>query len=313
VDVNEPFVTVRDTGLRGNQAPNEQVFPFRQWSSAFIGANLGNSTYSGLVVSGKLRMASLLTMNSSYTWSHSIDNVSSFFGSTTDISSPSDSRNLRVERGNSANDQRHRFVNAFVLDLPVGKGRKFLGSAHGVVEQVLGGWSISAITNLTTGVPFTIYGSTTQDFSGFNQLVDRPDVVGSGKLAIDRGNPDSFFDPAYFGKITGASCPGFTTNKVSSGCAPTGRVGTSPRNAYYGPGLISLDTTVGKTFPIHEKVKLQFRADFVNLLNHTNFALTSGNRTMSSGQFGQLSSSSLFNGGDTGGPRVIQITVRLQF
>jgi hypothetical protein len=60
-------------------------------------------------------------------------------------------------------------------------------------------------------------------------------------------------------------------------------------------------------------VKLQFRADFVNLLNHTNFALTSGNRTMSNGQFGQLSSSSLFNGGDTGGPRVIQMTLRLQF
>jgi hypothetical protein len=51
----------------------------------------------------------------------------------------------------------------------------------------------------------------------------------------------------------------------------------------------------------------------INILNHTNFALTSGNRTMSSGSFGQLSSSSLFNNGDTGGPRVIQLTLRLQF
>jgi hypothetical protein len=232
VDVNQPFVTVRDTGLRGNQAPNEQVFPFPQWSNAFIGANLGNSTYSGLVVSGKLRLAGMLTMNGSYTWSHSIDNVSSFFGATTDLSSPADSRNLTVERGNGGNDQRQRFINAFVLDLPVGKGRKFLGGAHGVVEQVLGGCSISAITNLSTGVPFTVYASTTQDFSGFNQLVDRPDVVGSGTLVINRGNPDNFFDPAYFGKVMGASCPGSSTNKVSSGCAPAGRVGTSPRNAY---------------------------------------------------------------------------------
>jgi hypothetical protein len=134
---------------------------------------------------------------------------------------------------------------------------------------------------------------------------------------INRGNPDNFFDPTYFGKVTGAKCPGSTVNNVSSGCAPTGRVGNSPRNAYYGPGLISLDTTVGKNFPIHihneKEALLQFRTDFVNLLNHTNFALTSGNRTMSSGSFGQLSSSSLFNNGDTGGPRFIQMTLRLQF
>jgi hypothetical protein len=71
--------------------------------------------------------------------------------------------------------------------------------------------------------------------------------------------------------------------------------------------------TAGKVFPITERVKLQFQSDFINLLNHTNFALTSGNRTMNSGSFGQLSSSSLFNNGDTGGPRVIQLTMRLQF
>ena len=147
--------------------------------------------------------------------------------------------------------------------------------------------------------------------------MDRPDIVGSGQLVINRGTPDNFFDPAYFGKVTGANCPGSTTNKVSSGCSPTGRVGNSPRNAYYGPGLISLDTTVGKSFPIHIKAEkeaqLQFKADFVNLLNHTNFALTTGNRTMSSGSFGQLSQTSQYNGGDTGGPRFIQMTLRLQF
>jgi len=137
--------------------------------------------------------------------------------------------------------------------------------------------------------------------------------VGSGPLILNRGAPDSFFDPAYFGKVGTSFCPGSTVNRVTSGCAPAGRVGTSPRNAYYGPGLVSFDMTAGKVFPITERVKLQFQSDFINLLNHTNFALTSGNRTMNSGSFGQLSSSSLFNGGDTGGPRVIQLTLRLQF
>jgi hypothetical protein len=315
VDANEPYVIVRDAGFRGTQSPNEQVFPFKQWAGAAVAKDIGNSTFHGLVISGKLRMTDSLTMNSSYTWSHAIDNSSSFFGSTNDFSSPSDSRNITAERGNGGNDQRHRFVNSFVLDVPVGKGRKFLSNANGLVNQILGGWSISGITNLTTGVPFTVYASTSVDFSGFNSLSDRPDLLTNAPLVINRGNPDGFFDPAYFGKIGSNVCPGSSTtaNKVTSGCAPTGRVGTSPRNAYYGPGLINVDSSFGKTFPITERFKLEYRADFLNLLNHTNFNVTSGNRTMNSGSFGQLSQTSQFNGGDTGGPRVIQMTLKLKF
>src|SRR6185503_15532135 len=290
---------------RGSQAPNEQIFPFPQWSSAPVASFLGNSTFHGLVVSGKIRLNTLLTMNSSYTWGHGIDNSSSLFGSENDLSQPNDGRNLRAERGASANDQRHRFINAFTLQAPVGRGKMFLTDAHGVVEHILGGWTLSGITNLASGNPFTVYAGQTVDYSGFNSLLDRPDIAGSSALAIHRGNPDNFFDPAFFGKVNGAFCPGSTVNRVSAGCAPVGRVGSSPRNGYYGPGLISVDMAVAKTFPIHERLKLEFQADFFNLLNHANFAVTSGSRSMNSGQFGLLSSSSRFNGGDTGGPRVI--------
>ena len=299
--------------MRGSQAPNEQVFPFPQWSSAPVATFAGNSAYHALVASGKIRINSVLTMNSSYTWSHGIDNSSSLFGSENDFGQPDDGRNLRAERGASANDQRHRFINAFAFEAPVGRGKAFLTDAHGLVEQVLGGWTLSGITNLATGNPFTVYAGNTIDYSGFNSLLDRPDIAGGSPLAINRGNPDNFFDPAFFGKISGAFCPGSTVNKASAGCAPVGRVGSSPRNGYYGPGLISFDMTAGKTFPIRERLKIEYRADFFNLLNHTNFGVTSGNRSMNSGQFGQLSSSSRFNGGDTGGARVIQMTARLRF
>jgi len=147
-------------------------------------------------------------MNSSYTWSHGIDNSGSFFGSTNDLFTPVDARNMLAERGNGGNDQRHRFLNAFVLDVPVGKGHAFLGNAPGIEQQVVGGWSVSSITNLTTGLPFTVYANTAVDFSGFNSLVDRPDVVTAGQLTINRGNPDGFFDPAYFGKVGTNFCPG---------------------------------------------------------------------------------------------------------
>jgi hypothetical protein len=312
VDANEPNVIVRDPGLRGTQAPNEQFFPFPQWGGSSVGANIGNSNFHGLVISGKMQLTSILTMNSSYTWSHGIDDSSSFFGAT-NSNPPDDSRNLRAERGNSDNDQRHRFLNAFVLDVPVGKGRKYLANAPGIVNQILGGWTVSGITNLTTGVPFTIFANTSVDFSGFNSTLDRPDLVTPGPLVIDRGNPDNFFDPAYFGKVGTNFCPGSTVNRVSSGCAPAGRVGTSPRNAYYGPGLINVDSAVGKTFSITERFKLEYRADFLNLLNHTNFNVTSANRSMNNGAFGQLTQTSQFNGGDTGGARVIQMTLKLRF
>jgi hypothetical protein len=312
VDANEPNVIVRDPGLRGTQAPNEQVYPFPQWGGTSVAADVGNSTYHGLVIAGKTQLTNILTMNSSYTWSHGIDDSSSFFGAT-NSNPPDDSHNIRAERGNSDNDQRHRFLNAFVLDVPVGKGRAYLGNAHGIVDQILGGWTLSAITNLTTGVPFTVFSNTNVDFSGFNSTYDRPDVVAPGPLTIDRGNPDNFFDPAYFGKVGTNFCPGSTVNRVTTGCAPAGRVGTSPRNAYYGPGLINVDMAVGKTFGITERFKLEYRADFLNTLNHTNFNVTSNNRSMSSGAFGQLSQTSQFNGGDTGSARVIQMTLKLRF
>jgi hypothetical protein len=65
--------------------------------------------------------------------------------------------------------------------------------------------------------------------------------------------------------------------------------------------------------PIRERFKLEYRADFFNLLNHTNFGLLARNRSVNNGAFGTLSSTSTFNGGDTGWPRVNQMTLRLRF
>lgn len=299
VDLNEPRVVVRDPSKSGPTAPNEQFFPFPQWGTlrGSVGYQLGNSIYNGLVLTHKVRMSGF-TMQTSYTWSHSLDNSSAFFGSNDDFGYPLTRTRLDLERSNSANDQRHRFVNFLVYDLP------FFRSSHGIVRQVASGWSVSGITNIATGNPFTVFSNTATDLSGYNQLADRPDIVGTGALSLDRGNPDNFFDPAYFGK---------TATACRSGCAPAGRPGTSARNGFYGPGLVAFDMTASKSFPIRERLRLEYRADFFNLFNHTNFALVAGNRSMSSGQFGQLSSSSTFNGGNTGGPRVIQMTLRLQF
>ncbi len=146
--------------------------------------------------------------------------------------------------------------------------------------------------------------NSSNDFSGFNQLNDRPDVVGTGPLHQDNRNADAAFDKTYF-----------------SAHPPTGRVGTSGRNQYYGPGLTNYNFAVSKNFPLRtEKVHLQFRADFFNLFNHTNFSNPVASQ--SSGNFGKITST-VGSGTATavgttagvvgGGPRVIQGALRIEF
>ncbi|HEX4164341.1 MAG TPA: TonB-dependent receptor [Bryobacteraceae bacterium] len=295
LDANQPYVTVNNPAVRGSQAPNEQFFPYPTWASSQVAQFIGNSTYNGLVVSGKWQIGDRLSMAGSYTWSHGIDDTSSFFGNTLGTGLPANSRDLALDRGNSANDQRHRFFHTFVYQLPIGKGQRFFAGIPAWANEVIGGWSVTGITNLATGQPFTILANPSIDYSGFNQFVDRPNIAGAGTLTLNTGNPDDFFNRKYFGT------------------APTGTVGNLARNAYYGPGLIDFDTTLSKRFAIKERAAFELRGDFFNVLNHTNFALTSSNRTESSGQFGLLSAVSTFNGGSTGGPRVIQITGRFTF
>jgi hypothetical protein len=90
-------------------------------------------------------------------------------------------------------------------------------------------------------------------------------------------------------------------------------VGNTPRNAFYGPGLVDFDTSLAKNFRITERIGFAFRADLFNVMNHTNFALVTGNRIESNGTFGQIGATAGLAGGNNGGPRVIQLTARITF
>lgn len=309
VNPNQPSVVINNPGYRGSQAPNQQFYPFPQYgTSSRIAVFDGNSNYNGLVTTLKLH-SRMIDMVTAYTWSHSIDNDSTFAADTYDAGTPDNRYQMNLERADSANDQRQRFLNYFVFSVPVGTGRRYLSSAHGVVQQLLGGWQISAITNLTSGQPFTVWANRSVDFSGFGTLADRPDIQVDAPLVMNYSNPDAIFSPAYFGKIGNGSniCPGYTAASgvtSANGCAPAGRVGTSPRNGYRLPGAINLDTSIGKRFPLYgERVGLTFRADCFNFLNHTNF--TTIVTTMSSTQFGQATAAAP--------ARVLQLTLRLDF
>jgi hypothetical protein len=313
VNANEPDVVIRDPGFRAVQRPNEQFFPYPRWSSVSLGTFQSNSVYHGMVAAWKMRWQGLLNLGGSYTLGHGIDNNSSFFGSDDDDGSPNTRKRLDLERSNSANDQRHRFISYYVLELPFGRGRRFLGGSNRVFDSIAGGWQLSGIVNMFSGQPFTVFANTSRDFSGFNNFNDRPDITGRGPLTLNRGDSDNFFDPAYFGKVGTEICPGYSTasgNRVTTGCAPPGRVGASPRNGFYGPGLISFDLSASKKFQIAERLVLRYQADFFNVANHTNFGVRVGNRSMNSGEFGKLTTTSEHI---YGGPRIIQMTLRIEF
>ena len=302
VDQNQPRVIVRDSSLRGNQSPNEQVFPYPFFASVSTGVDNGNSNYNGMVFTTKYQTRRGIFIQGSYTFGKSIDYASAFFGSTGERAGVADVNNMKAERGPSSFDLRHRSVITYVIDLPVGPGHRLFGWNSGVSKQVFGGWQISGTTTLQTGSPFTVFNSS-QDFSGFNQFNDRPDVIGSGPLRQDNRNIDNTFDKDYFSKTP-----------------PTGRVGSSGRNQYYGPGLQNYNFAALKTFKFGERLGLQFRTEFFNLFNHTNFANPINNQ--SNANFGKitatLGSATATAVGTTGGvvgggPRVIQGSLRLEF
>jgi hypothetical protein len=293
------FVDQNQPTLVGGQ----KIFPYPFFGSVSTGKDIGNSNYSGLVVTTTYQGRRGVYFQASYTFSKSIDYGSSFFGSTGERAGLADSNNMAADRGPSSFDVRHHAVFTYVIDLPVGPGHRLLGWNNGVNRQVFGGWQISGITTIQSGTPFTVFNSSA-DFSGFNQFNDRPDVVGSGPLHQNNGNPDAAFDTTYFSKKP-----------------PTGRVGNSGRNQYYGPSLSNYNFAVSKSFPmVTERVHLRFRADFFNLFNHTNFANPISNQ--SSGNFGKITATvgsgvatavGTTAGAVGGGARVIQGALRIEF
>jgi hypothetical protein len=296
VDTNEPTVTANNPSVRGPLAPNEQVFPYNNYGQIYTGEGIGKSSYNGVVAVAKYRGQQGIAVQSSYTISHSLDNTSAYFGSTTD-SLPANPRDLSSEYGNSGFDLRQRWDTYYVVPIPMGPGHKLFGQNNATSRLVASGWEVSGIALVQTGLPFTVHlGSV--DYSGFNQATDRPNVIGTGRLQQNNGNPSAAFDTTYFSKSINA-----------------GTVGTERRNQHYGPHLVDFDMSAAKTFALRDRCHFQFRADFFNLFNHTNFANPVA--TVSSSSFGKITSTiagaSSTSGGTTGGARLIQFSGRLSF
>lgn len=217
------------------------------------------SNYNSLQVSFNQRNWHGWTHSLSWTWGHSIDTASDGMESVPNQSTPDNSTNPAAERADSNFDTRHRLAWNWIYDIPPFSDR---------APKLTRGWQVSGILTLMSGHPFHINFVDDFDVDGFWDFILRPDLVGDPFLG--RGEPDRYLNLGAFAVPCTLDPAGDGT---SSSCLPgTRHYGSLPRNFFTGPDFKNFDISIAKNTPINERVTIQFRVDFFNLTNHTNFA-----------------------------------------
>lgn len=287
------------TFYNGNQAdpsadPSAPFAPRRPVPLIDTGINLfksdGGSKYNSLQSRLEKRFTHGFSLLMTYTYSHAEDNASNANLGSQNNDGFRWFKHPEWEKGNASFDVRHRFTASYIYELPFGKGKSMLGGANGTLEQVVGGWQVAGITTFSSGNWFTPIDSN-GSFANSDGL-QMPDVV---------ANPN------------GKHCqPGTFFNTCAFVDPALGSFGDAGRNSILGPGFQIWDFSVFKMFQIRERTHLEFRTEFFNIPNHTNFLLSksgpqeSNNSTvLGASQFGFLTAAR--------SPRQIQFALKLSF
>jgi hypothetical protein len=231
--------------LNANPAnPTNSARPLSGFANENVMADKLSSSYNAMQV--QLRHnAGRLNYEVNYTWSHETDDLVNVFGGFSNPYDPS------VDWASGDWDVRHNLTGSVVYNF----GQ--LEHANGFVRNALGGWQVSSILQTRSGLPTNV-----QLISGFFGIPMRPNLVSGQNLTNGANWPNGNYNPAAF-----AIPAGFDGTWGASQNA-----GTTGRNALRGPGFFQLDMSGMKDFKLREGLKLQFRADVFNILNHPNFA-----------------------------------------
>jgi len=257
--VPNPFygkITSSSCGLNNPTISLEQtLLPFPEYCSVYEGEPaVGTTSYNALEVTFKHRWHSGLDLNLSYTYSKFMDDVQgnsgwAFPGSGTNNLN---AYNLAADYSVDVSNIPHRFVASYVYELPVGKGKRYGANWNKGVDAVLGGWAWSGILTAESGLPISIQPAVNNVGFGFNQ---RPNVVAgvnpipANQSINDWLNPAAFSQPAAF---TFGDAPRFFSN-------------------IHGPKYFDWDMGVQKWWNIRESMRVQFRFEMFNALNHPDF------------------------------------------
>ncbi|MGD0226720.1 MAG: TonB-dependent receptor [Terriglobia bacterium] len=311
------------------------VFPNALYTGFNYRADNVSSNYNALSVEVQKRLSKGLHFQTGYTWSHLLDTDSELFsGSTAEASSQPfyyiSNAHENLQYGNGAFDHRHSIKVLFTYELPL------LRQQQGIPGKILGGWQLSSFYQGYSGYPLEVYNSRSRfvgnalDANGLPENLggdynldgednDHPDFIGGrASSAYSHANPaDGIFKdnhPIGCG-FAGAQSTNIADCNAAYGVVtpnslfanPTGtgvRFGTLGRNVFYGPWYNELDAGIYKNFKVTERVKMQFRAEGINLPNHPDFGGI--NTNLNSGSFGLALNQS-------NAPRRIQFGLRVLF
>lgn len=293
-DYNQAFPNVAG-GILGVQARR----PNRNFGAITWVNPAGITTYHGFSAKLEHRFSNGLYLLNSFTWSKALGNSEQSLETPPGIglANPQNIRNLAAERGPTSYDVKFINVTSVVYQLPFGKGRKMGSNWNPFLDAIAGGWDINTINTWNTGLPINVIYTPTAtadvtgsipDFRG--SAVLRPNLIGDPTGASGPAGLDNYFNRSAF------SIPN------PSLASPFGNLA---RNAFRTPDFNQWDLAVNKNFalPFREGMAVQFRSEFFNVLNHSNFGYPNPN--VSSAAFGQIRT--------TYPPRQIQFALKLIF
>lgn len=235
--------------------------------------NTGRSSYNAEYVVARQRLANGLTFLANYTYSHSYSDAPSFRSPAMEPEVPQDSFDVAAEWGPAGCDIRHRFVASIIYQLPYEAAANRAASTIGKASRMLlGGWQVAGIVQAQTGFPFTIsvFGDTANAGALLNVHPVRANVVPgvSPDLPDAERTAERWFNTAAF-----ATPPAFT-------------FGNAGRNSIFGPGLRKVDVALQRTFALGRRTAFEFRTEFFNLFNTTNYGTPE--RFVNTPQFGSI-------------------------
>ncbi len=263
LNINQPYLPAQ-AALIGYDRPYSPSYP--EYGDINQIESIGTSNYNSLQAVFSIRNMHGLTTQFSYTWSHNLDEVTSYRGQL-----PQDSTNFKGDYGASDFDTRNTFVGFANYNVPGFRGPSLL--THG--------WQLNTVVTLKGGQPINLFTGT--DTTGTNEYTQRPDQIGNpfagvshkvqnidGSRFVQWFNPAAFADPA------------------------AGTYGNFRRNSFFGPGFADTDLSIFKNTAITERVNTQFRVEMFNVTNRLNLASPGpqqlGNSYTDSSSFGQTGS-----------------------
>ncbi|MGI8741651.1 MAG: hypothetical protein ACR2NN_03580 [Bryobacteraceae bacterium] len=293
----------------GIDAASPHPFDNTQVLELFYQSSIGRSNYNAGLLTLTKRNAAGLTFSLNYTYSKSLDQTSLNQNGLADLVS---SFFPNLDYGPSDFDRRHIFSGYGVYELPFGRGKRFLNSS-GFVDRIAGGWFLSGIYVVRSGVPLTV--------SEGGQVFGGSDVLTTNVGAIPTQAPN-FGNDIHTG-VTGSNKVGVSGNPTTGGTGlnlfadPAAVLGNfrpidlasdtrDGRGVLRGLPFWNLDVGVGKATRITERVRLQFSMDFINVFNHVVFNNPSSLSLQNPAAFGVLTT-------QNNNPRQLQAGLRLEF